>query len=51
MGPVIRKPVVLFVGVCCACLLLMYYQSGLHGKPHHIFDGMCTIGILEQIAA
>lgn len=50
MGPVIRKPVVLFVGVCCACLLLMYYQSsGFHGKPHHIFDGTCTIDAMNTV--
>ncbi|XP_046439861.1 protein Star-like [Daphnia pulex] len=41
MSPVLKRPVVLFMGVCFACVILIYYQSShSQGKPH--YSGVCN---------
>ncbi|KAI9556512.1 hypothetical protein GHT06_016301 [Daphnia sinensis] len=41
MSPVVKRPVVLFMGVCFACVILIYYQSShSQGKPH--YEGVCN---------
>lgn len=41
MSPIVKRPVVLFMGVCFACVILIYYQSShSQGKPH--YEGVCN---------
>lgn len=41
MSPIVKRPVVLFMGVCFACVILIYYQSShSQGKTH--YEGVCN---------